>query len=269
MKDLISALLKKNKAEALRLINLLQEVSNDIYFQNPYRKANLLMIACQLSEDEVVEALLEKNPIMSNTDLQGRNALHYAQQKDKLSTAMLLLKRFPALRIMGDNQGQSPLHLAAQDNKMDFLSCYLNLSVHDVPFPCQVDIQNKAGQTPLHRAVMQGQAEATQLLLEKGANPQAQDNENKSPLDYATLLYPDLLRFLQPAAVPSLFELSAIELDRLYQESGRNEEVIPLAVRERFFETMQARQARQIENEEKLEKHLSKREAALNKLSGA
>ena len=41
------------------------------------------------------------------------------------------------------------------------------------------------GWTPLHCAATEGHIEVAELLLEKGANANAQDNSRMTPLDYA------------------------------------------------------------------------------------
>ncbi len=48
-----------------------------------------------------------------------------------------------------------------------------------------VEATNKAGQTALHYAVLNGEAEIVHLLLERGANVNARDNDGIVPLHYA------------------------------------------------------------------------------------
>ena len=42
-----------------------------------------------------------------------------------------------------------------------------------------------ARDTPLHRACMRGKTSTVRLLLTRGANPSALDDDDKTPLDYA------------------------------------------------------------------------------------
>lgn len=76
---------------------------------------------------------------------------------------------------------ESPLHLAIYQED--------GLSLPVVDFLIQnsgsLDRQTKEGNTPLHYCVIYNKIECLRLLLRVGANPNIENNNNKTPLDIA------------------------------------------------------------------------------------
>lgn len=52
-------------------------------------------------------------------------------------------------------------------------------------FKIKLDVQNSAGQTPLHQAVYFGSKDVVKILIDKGADSRIKDNRNLTPLDAA------------------------------------------------------------------------------------
>jgi len=69
-----------------------------------------------------------------------------------------------------------------------------------------VNLRNESGTTPLHRAVIGGDAMTILLLLKNGANPNSQDNDGTSPLMKAAVWdHPHIVRLLlQYGADPNI-----------------------------------------------------------------
>ncbi|CAM0875474.1 unnamed protein product [Alopecurus aequalis] len=74
-----------------------------------------------------------------------------------------------------------PLHEAACTGKMDTCK-YL---VEELGFDTNCEANNDSGMTPLACAVLRGKSIAAKYLLDKGANPNKQDNKGFAPLHYA------------------------------------------------------------------------------------
>jgi ankyrin repeat protein len=69
-----------------------------------------------------------------------------------------------------------------------------------VKFGGRIDIRDKSGETPLHKAAWRGSAECVQLLLQLGADPTARNADGKTPLDLCRVR--DVRRLLVPPAPP-------------------------------------------------------------------
>ena len=78
-----------------------------------------------------------------------------------------------------NNHGQTPLHKAAMFGNVEIAKALLET---DLVIP---DIKDKEGRTPLHQAAAEDRFEMVVLLLGEGANPDAQDNQKKKPIDLA------------------------------------------------------------------------------------
>lgn len=228
-----NALLDDDKDAALEAIKKLEkdDVNFIMAFKSPPNKLTPLMLACEsgVLGATVVEALLAKGAKVKATDLVGRNALHFAQDFDQLEIAQVLISHDPSLRSQGDNDGNTPLHEAAGENKVDFLKCYLNLWIDGFYRPCDVDVRNGKEETPLHKAAQNGHIEAARILLQQNASVDARDNANESPFGYAKGLagisekHRQIASILAPHTIPSLFTLVSMKLIEAYQ--GREQEV--------------------------------------------
>jgi len=100
--------------------------------------------------------------------------------------------------VMDDN-GLSPLHLAAQAGHSKVVRALLDLGA----IANQVD---KNGSTPLMYAMLGTNKEIASLLIEKGADPNTQDHQGQTPLMYAC-------RGVSPIVCTVLLNQSSIDLD--------------------------------------------------------
>ncbi|XP_065060536.1 osteoclast-stimulating factor 1-like isoform X2 [Rhopilema esculentum] len=78
-----------------------------------------------------------------------------------------------------DKSGSTALHWAASGGHFDCAAQLLNLPHVDV------NVQNKLGDTALHNASWKGHASVVEILLDRGANKNIQNNEKKKPYDLA------------------------------------------------------------------------------------
>ncbi len=58
-------------------------------------------------------------------------------------------------------------------------------SEYERPIRTDADAKDKAGSTPLFGAVRAGHKPMVELLISKGADPNAQDNQGQTPLRFA------------------------------------------------------------------------------------
>ena len=80
-----------------------------------------------------------------------------------------------------DGEGLTPLHLAAIPGNLTALSVLVTNT------PELLDSPDKAGHSPLHWAVVCGQAGCVRLLCERGAQVGLADTEGGTPLHYAAM----------------------------------------------------------------------------------
>jgi len=105
--------------------------------------------------------------------------IHDAARDGDLKKVELLLKEQPALVSSKDEKyGQTPLHIAAFNNRLDVAKLLL---------ANKADVNAKAnnGSTPLHLAAAKGNKDMVELLLAGKADVNAVDNEGWSPLHSA------------------------------------------------------------------------------------
>lgn len=113
-------------------------------------------------------------------------AYHYGQilrkycGRDELSGVEELLVRGCDVN-SGDGEGLTPLHYAAELNRVRVINSLADLSRGRL----RVDQQDKYGWSALHSAAHQGNTDAVQALLRLGADPACMDKYGKTPLHYA------------------------------------------------------------------------------------
>ena len=78
-----------------------------------------------------------------------------------------------------DNDGLAPIHRAVQSGKLEIVEYLID---HGAFINCK---EKNTGSTELHLAVAMGYNDIADLLIEKGSNPRLQDDNSKTPFDYA------------------------------------------------------------------------------------
>ena len=117
-----------------------------------FKQLTPLLIAAHLGEIEVCEFLLEANADISQTDLNGSNAIHIACKNKNLKLLKTFLKfvqkdcLFSVLNAV-NHVGQCPLHLAVINESIDIVREILYMK------NLKINIQDRqAGYTALHYA---------------------------------------------------------------------------------------------------------------------
>ena len=113
-------------------------------------------------------------------------AYHYGQRLRKLSgrgqvKEMLELVVRGCNPNAGDGEGLTPLHYAAELNRIQVINALSEL----VGDALLVNVPDKYGWTPLHTAAHHGNAETVAVLLKLGADIHAKERTGKTPLHLA------------------------------------------------------------------------------------
>jgi ankyrin repeat protein len=118
-----------NKIESYKnCINILLMEEADINYENKERKT-VLMAAASNGFYEIIEELLadERNIYINNVDIDQRNALHYAVDRDQenLDVVNLLVEKGVDLDKPTVNDGLTPLMMAVERNHLKIVNLLL------------------------------------------------------------------------------------------------------------------------------------------------
>ncbi|XP_066582176.1 uncharacterized protein [Prorops nasuta] len=104
-------------------------------------------------------------------DCSGRTAISYMAGNGAPTMLEAILSFTGADPNIPDNEGNTPLHFAAQAGQTDCL----NILLQKCP-DIEVDARNTLGFTPLMKAALQGRTKCAKILLFAGANPTLRDH---------------------------------------------------------------------------------------------
>ena len=132
--------------------------------------------------EAATDALNEPGSTVVNTrDLAtGETGLHIVTARRDVLWIRFLAQRGANPNI-ADKNGVTPIQLAASLGFVEGIEALIKAGA-------RVDVTNFAGETPLTSAVHRRDAAMVRLLLEKGANPDRNDNSGRSARYYATLM---------------------------------------------------------------------------------
>uniref|UniRef100_A0A1L8DSY6 Putative 26s proteasome regulatory complex subunit psmd10 n=1 Tax=Nyssomyia neivai TaxID=330878 RepID=A0A1L8DSY6_9DIPT len=127
------------------------------------RDANELLLKEAL-RDILINGVTKED--LNSTDKSGRTAISYICSTNLVHFLDIFLQ-LPGIDInKSDNEGNTPLHFAAQAGQVDVVNMLLSRSRSIV-----VDAKNNLGFTPLMKAALQGRTKCAKLLLFAGASP--------------------------------------------------------------------------------------------------
>lgn len=134
---------------------------------------------------DIVELLINFRGIdLSIKNKRGFNCLHHASLKGNARAASLIIQKSPDLMGAVKDDGFSALHLASLNGHYDVVKCLVQArSLFDV------NLRNGRQQTPLLLAVDKRHVKIAKLLLENGANVNAQDDVGDSPLHVVVMYH--------------------------------------------------------------------------------
>lgn len=145
--------------------------------------------ALHFDRPEVVEKLLARGFDPNTPNEKGSAALLVAIQSESPKSALVLAKHPKTLVNTINNQGETPLMLAAISNQLELAKVLIERGA-DV---------NKPGWTPLHYASTRGHRQMMRLLLDNDAYIDAETDNGTTPLMMAAY-------YASPLAVKLLLE---------------------------------------------------------------
>ena len=106
--------------------------------------------------------------------------LHYAALWGLHSMVEFLVIQYPQdVRSRGFAENATPLHLASREGRLE-VACML------IEHGADMEAQDKHGETPLHLALRNGQLKVAGTLIERGADVTAKDKRGETPLHLAS-----------------------------------------------------------------------------------
>ncbi|PSN50996.1 hypothetical protein C0J52_08594 [Blattella germanica] len=168
-----------------------------------------LHVAIKNQRKDMAAYLIERGADLRAKDVNEDTALHVALSQGDIEMVQCVVN---ASNVNEPNaKGDSPLHLAVNKNRKDFVNCLIandgdsskqnlegNSPIHEavrkgltemvqhlITKGVNLNIRNKNGMTPLHVAVKEGRTEEAVLLLKNGANFKIRNLKGNSPLHEA------------------------------------------------------------------------------------
>jgi len=138
-----------------------------------------LLLVSERADVESVVYLLRNGVNVNYHETDCMTALNVVAMRGYSALTQLLLKQ-PGIKLNEKNHlGHTPLSLASWYGHLEVVQLLL-----DNPATTIDPTDEECGQTPLSLATEQGNTPIVQLLLAKGANPNSQDNDGRTPLSY-------------------------------------------------------------------------------------
>jgi ankyrin repeat protein len=153
----------------LRIVQLLLDKGADVNAMGGGNTA--LMAACENGYRAVVELLLQRGADVNRVG--SSTALHKVAAKGYAGIAELLLQHGAKPDVLIGKE--TPLHFAVGSSFADVAGSLLNAGA-------SATVTNGMGVAPLHIVASRGDTNMATRLLDKGANPNAEDLEGKTPL---------------------------------------------------------------------------------------
>uniref|UniRef100_A0A8D8Q1Z5 Ankyrin-2 n=1 Tax=Cacopsylla melanoneura TaxID=428564 RepID=A0A8D8Q1Z5_9HEMI len=142
--------------------------------------ATSLMYAAQQGKDAEVKAILASRPnAVRERDRTRKTVLHYCAENTSLSCAEAILEVAPDLIEAADEDGYTPLHLAAIAGNVPLIHTLL-------AHRANVNSQDNEGHSVVHWATVCGEVEALETVLSAGAEPSTPDIHGGYPIHYAS-----------------------------------------------------------------------------------
>ncbi|XP_020255161.1 ankyrin repeat-containing protein ITN1-like [Asparagus officinalis] len=139
---------------------------------------NALHYAAKKDNGKMTEILLEKEPSLAYLrNFDGQSSLHVAAKHNSTSTIGEILRQCPDAAEQVDDTGKNALHIAVVSRTVGALKCLLkNINLAEV-----INQADNNGNTPLHLAAQKSRIQSTLLLLKDNrVDPCILNNDGKT-----------------------------------------------------------------------------------------
>ncbi len=170
-----TALLLAVKNNDLSIVSKLLEANADIHHQNN-NGMDSLMLASLLGYKEMAHLLLEKGADTSHADKEGNTALMVASSQGNLDMVRLLVEK-GANMSQTNKKGLKPAEIAVEHSHFDILNYFIDVMGEDV-----LDQKYKKLPKRFLNAVVSGNLEMVQAMIESGIDVNASDTKGVTPL---------------------------------------------------------------------------------------
>jgi hypothetical protein len=189
-----------------------------------------------LFQDAVEDTFADVNLV----DEQGRTPLLLAAQKDQLKFVEVLVKKGVDVNAQKDKKGRTALHIAAMWRASKDLIKFLLKKKADVSAK-----DTNGGNTPLHAAAARNHLVAVELMLEKGAKINCTNDTGDTPVTSALLQdASDVVRFLLRNGA-DIYKKN--EKDLSVWEISQRKDMVNTEPRKVFMEELNVHDAREFE----------------------
>lgn len=130
----------------------------------------------------IIELLLEYGSDINALDNFSRSPAHYAALRGQQNALLFLLHNKAVM--VGDNEGNTPLHLCCSnghDACVKALLYFMEFSDSKL----DINVQNNQGETPLHLSFKWGYSSIVQILIEQDGDPLVSNRRGQSCFDCA------------------------------------------------------------------------------------
>ncbi len=140
-----------------------------------------LHYASELGNTSVIKALIRFGTKVEEQDGRGRTPLHYAIENNHVTSAKLLIHGFHARPNIQDHEDMTPLHLAVMKGNEECIQLLMDLKV-------SLHTRDNEGQTPIHRAIILKSKPTLTTLIEWGTPLDVLNSNGHTPLLLAAAL---------------------------------------------------------------------------------
>ena len=129
---------------------------------------------------EIAQLLVERGATVNTRDEDANTPLHLASYQLELNFVRMLVDNGADIHVE-DNQGRTPLHRVSETKSFSGENCS-GIAQLLIEHGADVNTRHENQATILHLASYQGQLQLVRILVDRGANINAKDNLDQTPL---------------------------------------------------------------------------------------